>query len=138
MSEHDRLRKILEPAPPRLGREAADRLDARIDQALRAPGKPWWRRGSLALAPALAALLVLVLLKPWAGGDAEPDFFLLDEESYLSALVEYQEEGGTLDGIFDVDEENDDYNTESWSDADWSDFQAALEDFQFSDNGGTR
>lgn len=139
MSDDKRWREILESEPPRLRPEAAARLDARIDEALRARTKQRARRWTLSLVPALLVLALILWMHPWRGEEQAPGFFLLDEESFLSGLAEYRDAGGELDGIFDADDEDyTDYETEHWTDEDWQSFQNALEGFQLSDNGGTQ
>lgn len=135
MSKDKRLRETLEPETPRLRPEAADRLQLRVEEALRkrSTRRPW--RLALPAAPALAALLLLLWFKPWSGGET-PQYRLLDEEGYLNALTEYRDEGGSLNDVFDYDEETTDYASENWTDDDWLSFQEALEDFQLTDNGG--
>ncbi len=136
MSKDKKLREILEPETPRLRPEAAARLEFQVEEALRRRGarQPW--RMALAAAPILAALLLLLWFKPWSGVEA-PQYRLLDEKGFMEALTEYREDGGTLDGIFDADdEETTDYASDNWTNDDWQSFQEALEEFQLTENGG--
>ncbi len=136
MSKDKRLREILEPETPRLRPEAADRLQLRVEEALQQRGtrRPW--RLAMTAAPALAALLLLLWFKPWSGGEP-PEYQVLDEKGYLKALTEYQASGGSLNDVFDANNETStDYASDNWTDEDWLSFQEALEDFQLTDNGG--
>ncbi len=133
-SEDKRLREILEPEPPRLSREAADRLEARVHDAVNAREAKRPALWPLALAPVAIALALLFWLRPWAGDPAAPEFLVLDEETYLSELIEYRDAGGEVDEIFEADDTN--YEHDNWTDEDWQAFQESLEDFRFTDNGG--
>lgn len=137
MNEDKRLREILEPEPPRLSPEAVGRLEARMDEALNAREAKRPARWPLALAPVAIALALLLWFRPWAGDPATPKFLLLDEETYLSELIEYREAGGEVDEIFETDEDTN-YEHDNWTDEDWQAFQETLEGFQLTDNGGTR
>ncbi len=137
MSKNRKLREILEPEAPRLRPEAAARLELRVEEALQRRDVRRPRLLTLAAVPAIAALLLLVLwFKPWGGGEAN-EYRLLNEKGYLNALTEYRESGGSLDDVFEADNDNGtDYASENWTDDDWLSFQEALEDFQLTDNGG--
>lgn len=145
MTEHDRLRELLEPAAPRLSAAAAARIESRVAAALAARAPRRAPRWSLAAVPALLALFALAWLRPWqerapeAGG-----YFVMNEEEYLEALADYQAGGGDLETVLDAEAGDAassgdiDFDHSTWSDEDWKRFQQELEDFQLTDNGGIR
>lgn len=147
MTEHDRLRELLEPEVPRLSAAAAARLESRVEAALAARAPRRAPRWSLVAVPALLALLALAWLRPWQDRSAAPEaggYFVMSEEEYLEALANYQAEGGDLEAVLEGEDgdatssDDIDFDHSNWSDEDWKRFQQALEDFQLTDNGGTR
>jgi len=138
MPEHDRLRRLLEPEAPRLDPAAAARLDARLEAALAAGRPRRLPRWSLAAAPALLALLALLWFSPWQQEREGQDYFVLNEQEYLSVLQDYQSAGGSLDEVFVEEDEAMSFDDSNWSDEDWELFRTELESFQLSDNGGNR
>ncbi len=142
MTEHDRLRKLLEPEAPRLSSAAAFRLESRVESALAGAAPRRAPRWSFVAVPALLALLALVWLRPWQGEAPAPTaggYVLLSEEEYLSALAEYEASGGNLDSVLTTADSTDDavtFDHSNWSDEDWRLFQSELENFQLTDIGG--
>lgn len=137
MTEHDRLRQLLEPELPQLDPAAAARLDARVDAALARRGRRGLPRWSLVAAPALLALALLLWFAPWQRGPVDKGYFMLTEDEYVAALEEYQAAGGDPEEAFsDTDETGVDFDASNWNDEDWEDFRKELEDFQLADNGG--
>jgi len=145
MTEHDRLRALLEPEPPRLSAAAAARIESRVEAALAGTAPRRLPRWSLVAVPALLALLALAWLRPWQERGLAPEaggYFVMSEEEYLEALADYQAGGGDLEAALESADEASaagiDFDHGNWSDEDWKRFQQELEDFQLTDNGGTR
>jgi hypothetical protein len=140
MTEHDRLRRLLEPEAPRLDPAAAARLDARVDAALARRGRRGLPRWSLAAAPALLALALLLWFAPWQQGPVDKGYFMLTEDEYVAALEQYQAAGGDPEEAFsetyDTDDTGVDFDASNWNDEDWELFRKELEDFQLAENGG--
>jgi len=145
MTEHDRLRELLEPEAPRLSAAAAARIESRVEAALAGAAPRRAPRWSLVAVPALLALLALAWLRPWQDRSAAPEaggYFVMTEDEYLQALADYQAAGGSLDTVLETEagdtasSDDIDFDHSNWSDEDWRRFQQELEDFQLTDNGG--
>lgn len=124
MKNDRRLREILEPEAPRLSSEAATRIAARVREATdgrrRMPALGW----AMAAVPALAIAAILFLTLPQ--GSNVPEFSLLDENSFVAALSEWEAGGGSLNGIFETDIE---WNDLELDDEDRATFLDELENF---------
>lgn len=147
MTEHDRLRELLEPEAPRLSAAAAARIESRVEAALAGAAPRRAPRWSLVAVPALLVLLALAWWRPWQDSAPAPEaggYFVMTEEEYLQALAAYEAEGGDLEAVLDSEDSDSassddiDFDHSNWSDEDWKHFQQELEDFQLTDNGGTR
>ena len=140
MIEHDRLRRLLEPEPPRLAPAAAARLDARVDAALARRERRGLPRWTLVAAPSLLALALLLWFAPWQRGPVDKGYFMLTEDEYVAALEQYQAAGGDVEQVFSdtdtVDDNGADFDASNWNDEDWENFRKELENFQLADNGG--
>ena len=142
MTEHDRLRELLEPEAPRLSQAAVARLENRVESALAGSAPRRAPRWSFVAVPAFLALLALAWLRPWQGETPAPTaggYVLLSEEEYLSALADYQASGGDPDEVLTTEDSTDDgveFDHSNWSEEDWKLFQSELESFQLTDNGG--
>lgn len=143
MTEHDRLRELLEPEAPRLSATAAARIESRVEAALAGAAPRRAPRWSLVAVPALLLLLALAWWRPWQESAPAPEaggYFVMSEEEYLEALAAYQAGGGDLDAVLDTEDsassEDIDFDNSNWSDEDWKRFQQELENFQLTDNGG--
>ena len=124
MKNDRRLREILEPEAPRLSPEAATRIAARVREAAggrrRMPVLGW----AMAAVPALALAAILFLTLPH--GTSVPEFSLLDENSLVAALSEWEAGGGNLNGILETDIE---WNDLELDDEDRATFLDELENF---------
>jgi len=104
-----RIREILEPRPPRLSGEAAQRIEARVVTRMER-GRRLPRTLALTLGPAMLALVALLWLLPRNG--ETPKYFLVSEEQFAEYLGQWENSGGDADELLDIDYELDD---ENWS-----------------------
>lgn len=107
-------KSMLEDREPRLGDRAAADIDVAIRNASSASRFRWARRAWL-LAPALLLMLLL-----WPSG--EPDILILDEESFLASLANWD---GELTEHTEISWEGD------WSTEDLLSLGEELETFDF-------
>ena len=129
MTEHDRLRKLLEPEAP----GSIPPPPPAWTPAWRPPcagGRP---RRAAALVPgrgaALLALLALLWLGPWQRGDARKGYVVLSEQEYLSALQPRSPPAATWTMSSSAMTRTWSSTTDNWTDEDWELFRRKLERF---------
>ncbi len=118
------LREILESKPPQLSGEAAQRIEARVRERMELGPRRTGRVWAMAMAPALLVLLALLWLVPRGG--SSPEYFLINEEQFVEYLGYWEESGGDLSEVLQLEYELD---GDDWSSEERNIFIDELENF---------